>query len=87
MSMNTSIQWCDDTINPTKGCDGCPLWNPNRKTCYAGKMTARFGGSNPGFAKEFNVAETAPDRMEPAARWPNLAGTTRESNPSQLSSL
>jgi hypothetical protein len=23
---NTKIQWCDSTINPVMGCDGCELW-------------------------------------------------------------
>jgi protein gp37 len=24
--LNSDIQWCDDTINPVMGCDGCELW-------------------------------------------------------------
>ena len=27
MSKTTKIQWCDSTVNPTMGCDGCELWN------------------------------------------------------------
>lgn len=30
MSKDTSIQWCDSTVNPTMGCDGCELWTPGR---------------------------------------------------------
>lgn len=26
MASNTSIQWCDDTVNPVMGCDGCELF-------------------------------------------------------------
>ena len=26
MSVKTKIQWCDSTVNPTMGCDGCELW-------------------------------------------------------------
>lgn len=26
MSQKTAIQWCDSTVNPTMGCDGCELW-------------------------------------------------------------
>ena len=26
MSIKTKIQWCDSTVNPTMGCDGCELW-------------------------------------------------------------
>jgi hypothetical protein len=29
MSQNSSIQWCDSTINPLMGCDGCPLFPPS----------------------------------------------------------
>ena len=28
---NTPIQWCDATINPAMGCDGCELWPPGVK--------------------------------------------------------
>ena len=23
---STKIQWCDSTVNPVMGCDGCELW-------------------------------------------------------------
>jgi protein gp37 len=26
MARNTNIQWCDDTVNPVMGCDGCELF-------------------------------------------------------------
>ena len=26
MSIETKIQWCDSTVNPVMGCDGCPLY-------------------------------------------------------------
>jgi hypothetical protein len=26
MSKKTKIQWCDGTVNPVMGCDGCELW-------------------------------------------------------------
>lgn len=26
MSQKTKIQWCDSTVNPGMGCDGCELW-------------------------------------------------------------
>ncbi len=31
MGINTNIEWCDSTLNPEIGCDGCELWNV--KTC------------------------------------------------------
>jgi len=43
MGKKTTIQWCDSTINPTMGCDGCELWDQNRKSCYAGILHKRFG--------------------------------------------
>lgn len=31
MSDKTKIQWCDSTVNPVMGCQGCPLW-PTQST-------------------------------------------------------
>jgi hypothetical protein len=31
MAETTGIQWVDGTVNPTMGCDGCELWNKQRK--------------------------------------------------------
>ncbi len=81
MSKNTKIQWCDDTVNPTLGCDGCELWNHQNKICYAGSLTRRFGGSNPGFATVFEQVETAAGRMAAAAKWSDLRGTSRPNKP------
>lgn len=39
MSVNTPIQWCDDTINPTMGCDGCELSNDETRMYYKGTHT------------------------------------------------
>lgn len=27
MGIKTTIEWCDSTVNPEMGCDGCELWN------------------------------------------------------------
>ncbi len=32
MGLKTNIEWCDSTVNPTTGCDGCELWGRVR-TC------------------------------------------------------
>lgn len=48
------------------GCDGCELWDKNRKSCYAGKLHERFGGSNPGFAPMFEQVTLFPGRMAEA---------------------
>ena len=29
MANKTPIQWCDSTVNPAMGCDGCELWPTN----------------------------------------------------------
>ncbi|MCE9553891.1 MAG: phage Gp37/Gp68 family protein [Planctomycetes bacterium] len=81
MSIHTTIQWTDGTVNPTMGCDGCPLWNRLNKRCYAGKTTRRFGGTNPGLAKNFDVVELAPGRMAMATCWRDLSGTARRDKP------
>lgn len=81
MSRGTKIQWCDDTVNPTLGCEGCELWDRQNKICYAGSLTRRFGGSNPGFATVFEHVETAPGRMGVAAKWSDLTGTRRLKKP------
>jgi len=81
MAEDTDIQWCDSTVNPTMGCDGCELWNKNRKTCYAGKIHDRWGGKNKGFSPTFDEITLHPGRMEKAARWSDLTGTRRPTKP------
>jgi len=78
---NSKIQWTDSTVNPTKGCGGCELWGLNVSVCYAGRLTKRFGKSNKGLAKDFDVVELAPGRMAEAARWSDLSGTSRLDKP------
>ena len=41
MGKDTEIEWCDSTVNPMMGCDGCELWTAKNKTCYAGVLTLR----------------------------------------------
>ena len=79
MSAETKIEWADSTVNPTIGCDGCELWNPDDdvRVCYAGKLTRRFGRSNRGLGENFDEVVTAPYRMKDAADWPDLRGQQR----------
>lgn len=77
MSAFTKIQWCDSTVNPVMGCDGCELWNDTNRTCYAGTLHERFGGVSPGYAPTFEQVTQFPGRMAVAAGWPDLAGTQR----------
>lgn len=81
MAVKTKIQWCDSTVNPTMGCDGCEIWGPQRKTCYAGVLHTRFGGVTQGYAPTFEHVTNFPGRMAEAARWPDLAGKSRPDKP------
>ena len=78
MSAWTGIQWCDGTVNPVMGCDGCELWNDEKKICYAGTLHQRFGGHTPGYAKSFEIVTNFPGRMAKAAGWSDMKGTKRE---------
>jgi protein gp37 len=81
VSKVTNIQWCDSTCNPTMGCDGCELWSPQRKTCYAGMLHTRFGGTNPGYAPRFDKVKLFPGRMAEAAAWSDLSRKQRKAKP------
>jgi protein gp37 len=81
MSVKTKIQWCDSTCNPTMGCEGCELWSPQRRSCYAGMLHVRFGGATPGYAPTFEEVTHFPGRMAEAANWPDLTGQRRSDKP------
>lgn len=80
MSIWTGIQWCDSTVNPVMGCDGCELWNDDTKICYAGTLHQRFGGATPGYAPKFEIVTNFPGRMAKAAAWSDLMGLKREAS-------
>jgi protein gp37 len=81
MSIKTKIQWCDSTVNPTMGCDGCEIWGPQRKTCYAGTLHGRFGGHTKGYAPTFEQVTAFPGRMAKAAHFSDLTGKPRPDKP------
>jgi protein gp37 len=81
MGIHTDIQWSDSTVNPTMGCDGCELWGAKQKTCYAGVLHGRYGGTNKGFAPTFEQVTAFPGRMAKAAAWSDLTGTVRADKP------
>ena len=81
MSSKTKIQWCDSTVNPTMGCDGCEIWGALRKTCYAGTLHVRFGGVTPGYAPRFEEVTLFPGRVAEACGWAGLAGKRRIDKP------
>lgn len=80
MSLDTSIQWADSSLNLQMGCDGCELWTPTVRKCYAGRMTAKRAGFK-GWPKAFDQPEIFMDRLEPALKWKDLTGTNREMKP------
>ncbi len=81
MSDTTKIQWCDSTINPTMGCDGCELWTMKVKKCYAGAMHVRRAGKTKGFSPTFEELTFWPGRMARAVRWRDLDGASRDDKP------
>lgn len=80
MGKKTKIEWCDSTVNPSMGCDGCELWKKHRRTCYAGKLHKRRK-DHPGFAPSFEEVTEFPGRMAQAAKWSDLAGQPRAKKP------
>jgi protein gp37 len=81
MANATEIQWCDSTVNPVMGCDGCELWGKSRKTCYAGVLHLRHAGKNPGYAPAFEDVTLFPGRMATAAKLTDLTGFARAQKP------
>ena len=84
MGRRTAIQWCDDTVNPTTGCDGCELWHRiERGPCYAGPLhEGRLAKSMPNlYAANFTQVRTAPGRMVKAVAGGDLRGTSRPGKP------
>ena len=86
MGATSTIQWCDGTVNPTMGCDGCELWQFEskknaRRSCYAGLDHERKGGKSPGFAPTFSQVTRFPGRMQKAAKAPSLQGMKHPDKP------
>ena len=81
----SAIQWCDDTVNPTMGCDGCELWSTKGENevrrCYAGQLHVRHGGRNSGYAPRFEQLTLFPGRMQQATKLSDLGGRRRTKKP------
>lgn len=80
----TGIQWADDTVNPTSGCQGCELWIPSRGgPCYAGNFhEQRLAKSLPLlYAPTFEEVRMIPGRMLKSARCEDYAGRKRPDKP------
>lgn len=87
MSQHTPIEWCDSTINPTSGCDGCELWNETKKICYAGnwhetRWSKSFAVTHPQwYSPHFSDVRMIPGRIAQAAAWSDLRGKDRKDKP------
>lgn len=81
----SSIQWCDDTVNPVMGCAGCELWQPDTdppvRRCYAGALHETRGRTQSGYAPVFERPEVFAGRMAKEAREPPLLGALRPEKP------
>jgi protein gp37 len=80
MSKDTPIEWCDSTVNPVMGCDGCELWDNTVKSCYAGQLHEMRGGQK-GYAPTFKEVTMFPGRMAATLKWKDLTGTDRPDKP------
>ncbi len=84
MSKETGIQWCDTTVNPTSGCDGCELWTPGQGgPCYAGNLhERRLAKSLPLlYDPVFTNVRMIPGRMAKAVRCMDLTNRVRLDKP------
>jgi protein gp37 len=83
MGSKTNIEWCDSTVNPTTGCDGCELWAGDVRACYAGNLhESRLALTLPQlYAENFTDVRLAPGRMAAAAGWSDLRGKSRHGKP------
>lgn len=86
MGKETKIEWCDSTINPISGCDGCELSIPGKEdeaTCYAHSLhKRRLAPAMPEkYAENFHEVRMIPGRMAQAAAWPDLTGKDRSDKP------
>ena len=81
MANETQIHWTDSTVNPTAGCDGCELWTPENRTCYAGLLHEQKAATNIGFSPDFKILQPFPGRMAEAAGLSSLRGRVRDGGP------
>lgn len=82
MGIKTEIAWCDSSVNPVVGCDGCELHRAGcaESHCYAAGLVGRYKGLS-GWPKSFDIPEHFEGRLEKAIKWPDLTGNAREDKP------
>ena len=91
MGQTTKIAFCDSTVNPTAGCDGCELWrwdpsaDEGRGSCFAAAIHNQYvptvAGRPSPYPRPFHFVETRPGRMAAAAAWSDLRGSGRPKKP------
>jgi protein gp37 len=85
MGIESDIQWCDSTVNPTSGCCGCELWSPTmeKPQCYAAELhETRLAKAHPAlYAPSFREVRLIRNRIWDAAMWPDLTGKDRPEKP------
>jgi protein gp37 len=62
------------------GCDGCELWNGQRKVCYAGRQTIERAGMK-GWPVKFERPSLFLERVEPTLKWGPLTDMEKEAKP------
>jgi protein gp37 len=82
MGILTEIGWCDSSVNPLVGCDGCELHRCGEKDshCYAAGLVGRYKGL-PGWPVTFDAPQHFAGRLEKAIRWADLTGKDRPEKP------
>ena len=82
MGKDTKIPWCDSTINPIMGCDGCELHRAGAREshCYAASLVGRYAGV-PGWPASFDRPQRFVGRIERACCWSDLTGKDRVGKP------
>jgi protein gp37 len=82
VGIKTEIAYCDSTVNPVVGCDGCELHRAGctESHCYAAGLVERYKGL-PGWPKSFDVPEHFAGRLDKAIGWPDLTGKNRDGKP------
>jgi protein gp37 len=82
MGRESKIEWCDSTVNPIMGCNGCELHVAGAKEshCYAAGQVQRYAGLV-GWPGSFDKPAYFPGRIEEACRWRDLTGKERPDKP------
>lgn len=66
MAEHTAIQWCDGTVNPVAGCDGCELFETREQVIarIAKALVGNLPESSPEAADDMGDPVQAPSMEE-----------------------